>query len=438
MNFQFSINTSRRGSDDAELFTYKVIEPNENRQLVFKEIEDYQNITVSEAIRKYVSINPSLKSVVETWQSLLIKKYYWEGSQFSVDQVNNYIHSRMFSNPQSFQAFIKRAIYFYVAEIGVAIRTNYVEEPDTGEVIPQWELIPSFDLVFTYKNDEGEHDPENGNHLIIGKRIGKTNRIEVLYDQSRSRAENMNFTYLPSSPLADSVFGTSRIAAMLNPVLSKKRMTDMLGEYLAEKIDPHIIFTTDMRDAIKAGLDVEKLKEYLKAGNSSLKSARDKRKVGENMIAPFPVETLQISGLDKDNLDGIEPILELYEPEILRAAGIPGFMLGGQRRTSSLNQSDAKYAILMLSRRLEQGVLDFNEVFTEAIVPIRVYLGINEPLEFKAQYDDTEVQAVRAMIAKEKVDALKAAVDADFIDVDIAKQMLQDNSFDFAEYLGDN
>ncbi|MCY4584197.1 MAG: hypothetical protein OXE50_15585, partial [Chloroflexi bacterium] len=135
--------------------------------------------------------------------------------------------------------------------------------------------------------------------------------------------------------------------------------------------------------------------------------------------------------------DGIEPILDLQEPEILRSSGVPGFMLGGQRRSMSLNQSDSTSSMLMFGRRLEQGVLDFNEVMTEALVPIRVFLGIDEECGFEAQYDDTEIQKIRAEIASVKIEVFDKAIKAGLISQEQGVRMLTTDTFDFTELHGE-
>ena len=352
----------------------------------------------------------------------------------------------MFGSVHGLQAFIKRAIYFYIAEIGIAIYTRWVPDPDTGGEKPVWELIPSLDLIFTYKNEEGQHDPYNGTILIIGRRVKEhsygrystdtySNKIEVLYDESRTAEENMNFTYLPTTPLGNVVFGTSKLASVLAPALGKQRITDLINKYLTGKIDPHKIYMSDLTDLIKEGVTPQQITEHLKNANKSLDTANRKREEGQNLISPFKIEVLDISGLEKSSVDGIETFLELYEPEIIRSSGVPEFMLGGQRRRSGLGSRESDSARILFDRRLESGVGDINEVFSEAIMPITMYLGISEKMTFLASYDDTETQKLRGEIMKQRIEVLTAAVSGGFIEQETANKMLAAGSYDFGKYM---
>ena len=405
-----------------------------------------KTLTVSAAVRQRVASNATLKAIVEIYQTLLVKEWQWLGEEHNVNQINNYLSERMFGSVHGLQSFIKRAIYFYVAEIGIAIYTRWVPDPDTGGEKPVWELIPSLDLIFTYKNEEGQHDPYNGTTLIIGRRVkdhsygryntdSYSNRIEVLYDESRTAEENMNFSYLPTTPLGNVVFGTSKLASTLAPALGKQRITDLINKYLAGKIDPHKIYMSDLTDLIKAGVTPSQVAEHLKNANTSLKNANEKRKIGENLISPFKIDLLDISGLEKDSVDGIETFLELYEPEIIRSSGVPDFMLGGQRRRNALGSRESDSARILFDRRLETGVLDINEVFSEAIMPVAVYLGISEKIMFSATYDDTEIQKLRGEIVKQRIELLTAAVQGGFIEQDQANEMLAAGSYEFDKYM---
>ena len=393
MQFYYYVQTRQYPNQETEMFYGKVIEPSEKHDLVFQDVGDTKTLTVSAAVRQRVASNATLKAIVEIYQTLLVKEWQWLGEEHNVNQINNYLSERMFGSVHGLQAFIKRAIYFYVAEIGIAIYTRWVPDPDTGGEKPVWELIPSLDLIFTYKNEEGQHDPYNGTILIIGRRVKEhsygryntdsySNRIEVLYDESRTAEENMNFTYLPTTPLGNVVFGTSKLASALAPALGKQRITDLINKYLAGKVDPHKIYMSDLTDLIKAGVTPNQVAEHLKNANTSLKDASDRRETTQNVVSPFKIEVLDVSGLEKDSVDGIETFLELYEPEILRSSGVPEFMLGGQRRRNALGSRESDSARILFDRRLESGVLDINEVFSEAIVPIALYLGISEKIMF--------------------------------------------------------
>lgn len=448
LSFYLSIETRRYPDSDAEMFFgSKVIEPGENHNLVFQEVGSIKNLTVSDAVRQRVSSNSTLKAIVEIYQTLLIKEFQWEGEPHHVEQLETYIAERMFGSVHGLRAFIKRAIYFYVAEIGVAIYTRWVPDPDLGGEKPVWELIPSLDLIFTYKNEEGQHDPEHGTILIIGKRVRDTsgygrhpgssssNLIEVLYDESGSAAENMNFSYFPSTPLGNAVFGTSKLASVLAPALGKQKLTDLINRYLDAKIDPHKVYMSDLTDLMKEGVTPDQIAAHLKNANESFQNAQAKRDTGQNLISPFKLEILNVSGLEKDSVDGTETFLELYEPEIVRSSGVPEFMLGGQRRRNALGSRDSDSARLLFDRRLNSGVLDFNEVFTEAVVPITVYLDIREKMKFSAKYDDTEVQKLHGEIVQQRLDVLTHAVKHGFITQEIANAMLAAGSYDFAKYM---
>ena len=134
------------------MFYGKVIEPGEKYDLVFKEVGDTKNLTISDAVRRYVSTNSTLKAIVDIYQTLLIKEWQWIGNEHNAKQIENYLSQRMFGSVHGMKAFIKRAIYFYVAEIGVAIFTRWVPDPENGGEMPVWELVPSLDMIFTYKN----------------------------------------------------------------------------------------------------------------------------------------------------------------------------------------------------------------------------------------------------------------------------------------------
>ena len=444
--FQYYMQTRHYPGQETEMFYGKVIEPSEKYDLAFQDVGNTKNLTVSAAVRQRVASNPTLKAVVEIYQTLLVKEWQWVGEEHNVDQINNYLAERMFGSVHGLQAFIKRAIYFYIAEIGIAIYTRWVPDPDTGGEKPVWELIPSLDLIFTYKNEEGQHDPYNGTILIIGRRVKEhsygrystdtySNKIEVLYDESRTAEENMNFTYLPTTPLGNVVFGTSKLASVLAPALGKQRITDLINKYLTGKIDPHKIYMSDLTDLIKEGVTPQQITEHLKNANKSLDTANRKREEGQNLISPFKIEVLDISGLEKSSVDGIETFLELYEPEIIRSSGVPEFMLGGQRRRSGLGSRESDSARILFDRRLESGVGDINEVFSEAIMPITMYLGISEKMTFLASYDDTETQKLRGEIMKQRIEVLTAAVSGGFIEQETANKMLAAGSYDFGKYM---
>ena len=444
--FQYYMQTRQYPGQETEMFYGQVIEPGEKYDLVFQEVGETKTLTVSAAVRQRVASNSTLKAIVEIYQTLLVKEWQWVGQENNVDQINNYLSERMFGSVHGLQAFIKRAIYFYVAEIGIAIYTRWVPDPDTGGEKPVWELIPSLDLIFTYKNEEGQHDPYNGTILIIGRRVKEhsygryntdtySNRIEILYDESRTAEENMNFTYLPTTPLGNVVFGTSKLASALAPALGKQRITDLINKYLSGKIDPHKIYMSDLTDLIKEGVTPSQIAEHLKNANKSLDDANTKREAGQNLISPFKIDVLDISGLEKDSVDGIETFLELYEPEILRASGVPDFMLGGQRRRSGLGSRESDSARILFDRRLETGALDINEVFSEAIVPVAMYLGISEKMMFSAAYDSTEIQKLRGEIVKQQIEVLTAAMAGGFIEQETANEMLAAGSYDFGKFM---
>ena len=444
--FQYYMQTRQYPGQETEMFYGKVIEPGEKYDLVFQDVGETKNLTVSAAVRQRVASNSTLKAIVEIYQTLLVKEWQWVGDEHNVNQINNYLSEEMFGSVHGLQAFIKRAIYFYVAEIGIAIYTRWVPDPETGSEKPVWELIPSLDLIFTYKNEEGQHDPFNGTILIIGRRVKDhsfgsyntdtySNRIEVLYDESRTAEENMNFTYLPTTPLGNVVFGTSKLAAVLAPALGKQRITDLINKYLSGKIDPYKIYISDLTDLIKEGVTPSQIAEHLKNANASLDDANKKRETGKNLISPFKIEVLDISGLEKDSVDGIETFLELYEPEIVRASGVPEFMLGGQRKGNALGSRQSDSARILFDRRLETGVLDINEVFSEAIMPVASYLGISEKMMFSAAYDDTEIQKLRGEIVKQRIENLTAAVASNFIEQGTAKEMLAAGSYDFGKFM---
>lgn len=443
--FQYTIQTRNYPGQETEMFHGKVIEPGENHSLVFQDVGETKNLTISDAVRQRVASNSTLKAIVEIYQTLLIKKYQWIGDEHNVNQINNYLSERMFGGIDSLRSFIKRAIYFYVAEIGIAIYTRWVPDPDMGGEKPVWELIPSLDLIFTYKNEDGQHDPQNGTILIIGRRVrehsyggnlgARSNKIEVLYDESRTTEENMNFTYFPSTPLANAVFGTSKLAATLSPALGKGKLVALINKYLDGKIDPHKVYMSDLTDLIKEGVTPQQIAEHLKNANVSLKDANKKRETGENLISPFKIEVLNISGLEKDSVDGTETFLELYEPEITRSSGVPEFMLGGQRRRNALGSREADSARIVFDRRLESGVLDINETFTEAVVPICRYLGISEKILFLAQYDDTEIKKIHGEIVKLHLEVLTSAVQNKFITQETANKMLAAGSYDFEKFM---
>lgn len=444
--FQYYVQTRHYTNQDTEMFYGKVIEPSEKYDLAFQDVGETKDLTVSNAVRQRVASNATLKAIVEIYQTLLVKEWQWLGDEHNVAQIENYLSQRMFGSVHGLQVFIKRAIYFYVAEIGIAIYTRWVPDPDNGGEKPVWELIPSLDLIFTYKNEEGQHDPYNGTILVIGRRVREhsygryntdnySNRIEVLYDESRTAAENMNFVYLPTNPLGNVVFGTSKLASVLAPALGKQRITDLVNKYLAGKIDPHKILMSDLTNLIQQGVTPQQIAEHLKNANTSLKDSEDTRKTSENLISPFKIEVLDISGLEKDSVDGIETFLELYEPEIVRSSGVPEFMLGGQRRRNALGSRESDSARILFDRRLENGVLDINEVFTEAIVPVALYLGIGEKMMFAASYDDTEIKKLRGEIVKQQIEVLTAAVSGGFIEQETANEMLAAGSYDFGKYM---
>ena len=446
--FQVNVQTRHYPDQETEMFYGKVIEPGEKYDLVFKDVGDTSKLTISDTVRRYVSTNSTLKAIIDIYQTLLVKEWNWIGNEHNVMQIENYLAERMFGSVHGLKSFIKRAIYFYVAEIGVAIYTRWVPDEDNGGEKPVWELVPSLDLIFTYKDEDGNHDPYNGTVLVIGRRVrdhsygqyatdSYTNRIEVLYDESRTAAENMNFTYLPSSPLGNVVFGTSKLAGVLGPALSKQKLTNLFDKYLSTKIDPHKIYSTDLRPFVSEGLTPDQAVDFLKNASKSLKDAESARKVGEHAISPFPIEVLDISGLTKDSIDGTETFLEVYEPEMIRASGVPGFMLGGQRRQQTLNSTDANSARILFDRRLENGVADFDEIFSEAIMPIAAYLGITEKIMFSAAYDDTEIQKIRGDIAKQHIETLDMAQKAGFITQETGQEMLAARSYDFGKYMAD-
>ena len=247
----------------------------------------------------------------------------------------------------------------------------------------------------------------------------------------------MNFTYLPTGPLGNVVFGTSKIAGVLGPALAKQRLSDLFNKYLDSKIDPYKIMVSDLRDLIEKGVSPTQIAEHLKNANNSLNSAKKQRETGENLISPFPIEVIDISGLEKESVDGTETFLEFYEPEIIRSSGVPAFMLGGQRRQNALNGTDANSARILFDRRLENGVTDFDEIFTEAIMPIALYLGISEKMAFSGAYDDTEIQKIRGDIAMQHVETLDKARKAGFITQETGQKMLANRSYEFGKYMED-
>ena len=416
-----------------------LIEPDANKDFVFKQFNEknLKNMRVSDGLRTLIKANTTLDAIVDIHQTFSVRDYNLTTDVNLSEEISAEAKARLqtyldeeFGGYKSFRGFLKQMAYYRLAEGGIAIRITY----DEDTLRPKMNLLSPLSLVYTYVNEEGRENGEGKKYLIIGKKITH-NRIEIYYDERRSVAENMNFVYVPTNIRGDQVFGSSQMATVLRPAHNRQKISEQLADYLQKVIYPYVIPWIDTSKFFRgnSNITVQQVQGLVKEAADALKKDMGDRDETQDIVASAPVDVTELTGVSKAKLDGLDTVIGVYEPEIVRGGRVPPSLLGGQQRRAALNDTEPDVQWVAFSIRNEDAGLDIGEACTRAFIPIRLALDIAEHVGLAITSDNLESKRIEAEVFNLLADGYTKLINAGIITPEQAAGRLSENSLDFTD-----
>ena len=419
-----------------------LIEPDGNKDFAFRRIDNNKinNMKVSDALRTLIKTNTTLDAVVDIHQTFAVRNYVLITRDNETDnevnerarvQIQDWIDTA-FGGVKSFRGMLKQMAYYRLVEGGIALLITY--DPDS--LRPKINVLSPFSLVYTYK-EEGDQK-----YLVIGKKI-KHNEIEVYYDESRPDAENMNFVYVPSNLRGDQVFGSSQMATILRPAYNRQRLSEQLGDYLEKRIYPKIFYWMDLTRLFgNRDISTDQISKFATDGSTSLKAkirqaegepSKEGESAPKDLVGSAPVGTTEVSGVSKSKLDGLEVMLEVLEPEIMRGSRVPRILLGGRQGQSLIgsNESDTEWETF--SFRNADSATDISEAITRALIPVRLNLGIDVFVGVDVTYDNLRLKRIEAEVINLQLDSYEKLINMGVATPEYIASKVSEHSTDFSD-----
>ena len=432
-NYYFKQNLRVHSSTPADGYNSKLIEPDENKNWAFRRLtqQSVNNLTVTEALRCLIKTNATLDAIVDTHQTYTVREIQLThdldepGGEQAEEQIREWLDTAI-SGYRTLKTFAKQCAYYRIVEGGIAIRVIY--DPTTVE--PSLQLISPLSLVYHTIEENGKK------YLIIGKKI-KRNEIEVYYDERRSPEENEDFIYVPCNLRGDQVYGSSQLATALRPAYTRQKLSEQLSDYTEKNIYPKVIYFMNIIAAIVSGnMTLQDAKNAAKEAKNILKQNLSDMDDPDNKsdgvsVGIAPVEVVEVTGVSKAKLDGLEVLLDVIEPEIQRAARIPRILLGGQRNRISLNQNDSDTEMTAFAIRNKDGADDISIALTKALKPIRRHYGIDAFVGIDCMTDNIIYDNILLDNLMKRMEAYEKAVENNVIDKDEMKELLRMKTKEF-------